>query len=75
MWPLMPVIKFAAAAGLVAGLWIPWLGLVTTACLLAYFVGAIAMHTRARDFGQNLFFNASAMLAICIAVLLWCFVL
>lgn len=74
-WRLLPVLKFAAAAGLVAGIWIPWLGLVTSCCLVAYFVVAISMHIRARDFGRNLFANATGMLAICVAVTLYSFLL
>ncbi|MGC5076954.1 DoxX family protein [Agrococcus sp. DT81.2] len=74
-WPILAPIKVAATLGLLAGIWIPWLGLVTSACLVAYFVVAIAMHVRARDLGRNLFVNATGMLVICVAVLLWSFVL
>jgi hypothetical protein len=69
-WRLMPLIKFAAAVGLVAGIWIPGLGLLTAGCLVLYFLIAIAMHIRARDFGRNLFLNAIGMLAICAATLI-----
>jgi hypothetical protein len=72
-WRLMPLIKLAASAGLVAGIWIPGLGLVTAACLVLYFVIAVAMHVRARDFGRNLFLNAAVMLALCVATLVFCF--
>lgn len=68
-WPLMPIIKFAAAAGLLAGIWIPVLGLVTTGSLVLYFLIAITMHLRMRDFGRNLFLNATGMLVICTATL------
>ena len=74
-WWMMPPIKFAAAAGLIAGIWIPVLGLLTTVCLIAYFVVAISMHIRARDFGRNLFVNATGMLVLCVATLLISFVL
>ncbi|WP_240665862.1 DoxX family protein [Agromyces sp. LHK192] len=74
-WWIMPWIKFAATAGLVLGVWIPYLGALTTVCLVVYFVVAISMHLRARDFGRNLFVNATGMLVICVAVLLWCFLL
>ena len=74
-WWLMPPIKFAAAAGLIAGIWIPGLGVVATVCLILYFVVAIAMHVRARDFGRNLFLNATGMLLICVATLLFCFLI
>ncbi len=74
-WWMMTPIKFAAAAGLIAGIWIPGLAALTTACLVIYFVVAIAMHIRARDFGRNLFVNASGMLVICVATGLFCFIL
>ena len=73
-WVLTPI-KFAAAAGLVAGIWIPYLGLVTCVALAAYFLVAIGMHVAARDFGRNLFVNATGMLVICVATTLWCFLL
>ena len=73
-WWILRPIKFAAAAGLVAGIWIPYLGLVTCVALILYFVVAIGMHIAARDFGRNLFVNATGMLAICIATALWSFV-
>ncbi|MGB2920288.1 MAG: DoxX family protein [Mycobacterium sp.] len=68
LWWLMPVIKFAATAGLIAGLWIPYLAALTCAALIGYFVAAVGMHVAARDLGRNLFVNATGMLAICIAV-------
>ena len=48
---MMAPIKFAAAAGLVGGIWIPYLAAVTSAALILYFVIAISMHIAARDFG------------------------
>jgi hypothetical protein len=72
-WWLMSPIKFAAAAGLILGIWIPGLGLLTTSCLVLYFVVAIGMHIRARDFGRNLFVNATGMLVLCGATLVWSF--
>ncbi len=71
---MMAPIKFAAAAGLIAGIWIPGLAALTTACLVLYFVVAIIMHIRARDFGRNLFVNASGMLLLCIATGVFCFI-
>jgi hypothetical protein len=74
-WPLMPVIKFAATAGLLAGVWVPVLGILTTGCLVLYFLVAIAMHIWMRDFGRNLFLNATGMLTICTATLVVCFLM
>lgn len=72
-WRLTPIVKFAATAGLLAGLWLPVLGAVTTASLIAYFIVAIGVHIRARDLGRNLFFNATGMLTICVATFGFCF--
>ena len=72
-WWVMPPIKFAAALGLVAGIWIPVLGLVTNIALVAYFVIAIGMHIRARDIGRTLFLNATGMLLLCVATLVYSF--
>ncbi|MGS2617509.1 DoxX family protein [Micromonospora sp. LZ34] len=67
-WVISPV-KFAAAASLIAGIWVPYLGLITSAALVLYFIVAIAMHIRARDFGRNLFVNATGMLVVCVFTL------
>jgi len=69
-WWVMSPIKFAAAAGLVAGIWVPYLGFVTTVALVLYFAMAITMHVRARDFGRNLFVNATGMLVLCVFTLI-----
>lgn len=73
LWWTMPIIKFLAAAGLIAGLWISYLGAVTSLALVLFFLVAIAFHIRARDFSRNLFINATGMLLICIAVAIACF--
>lgn len=66
-WWVMSPIKFAATAGMVAGLWVPYLATLTCVALVAYFLVAIGMHVVARDFGRNLFVNATGMLIICVA--------
>ncbi|MBT2483490.1 MULTISPECIES: hypothetical protein [unclassified Microbacterium] len=35
LWWMMPAVKFAAVAGLIAGIWIPYLGILTCAALIA----------------------------------------
>lgn len=70
----MPVIKFAAAIGLAAGVWIPGLGILTAGCLVVYFLVAVALHIRVQDFSRNLFLNAGGMLIICTGTLIVCFV-
>lgn len=74
LWPLVPVIKTAAAAGLLLGTRVRGLGALTNLCLVAYFIVAISAHLRARDFSRNLFVNATGMFTICVTVLWVCFV-
>lgn len=70
-WKLLTPVKVAAAIGLVAGIWLRPLAILTCAALVCYFVVAISSHLRARDFGRNLFLNATVMLLICIATLVF----
>ncbi|MFY1686685.1 DoxX family protein [Plantactinospora sp. WMMB782] len=72
-WRLLTPLKLAAAAGLLLGIVVPYLGLVTSAALVGYFGVAITMHIRRRDFGRDLFLNATGMLLICVAVTWWSF--
>ncbi|MFD7072673.1 DoxX family protein [Nocardioides sp. NPDC059952] len=73
LWPVMPWVKVAATAGLVAGVWVPYVGALTSAALVVYFVCAVSAHVRARDFGRNLALNASLSLVLCVAVFVFCF--
>ncbi|TCP53526.1 DoxX-like protein [Tamaricihabitans halophyticus] len=68
-WWLLPVLKFAAAAGLVVGIWFTPLAILTSAALTCYFVIALAAHVHARDFGRNLFVNCTGMLLASAATL------
>jgi hypothetical protein len=70
-WFVLSPLKFAAALGLVVGSWLPYLGLVTSVALVAYFVIAVIMHIAARDLGRDLFVNASGMLLVCTATLVF----
>jgi hypothetical protein len=73
-WDLLSPLKFAAALGLLAGVWVPLLGVVTTGALVLYFVVAVVMHLAARDLGRDLFVNATGMLGVCLATLVFSFV-
>jgi len=73
LWPVMPWVKVAATAGLVAGLWVPYVGALTSAALVVYFVLAVSAHIRARDFGRNFVLNATGSLVLCVAVFVFCF--
>ncbi len=68
LWWIFPVIKLAAAAGLLLGLWVPYLALAADVGLVVFFLLAVGAHVRARDLGRNLFVNATGMLALCVAV-------
>lgn len=46
---VLPVIKGAAAVGLLSGKWFPGLARLTTAMLTLYFFLAVAAHVRVRD--------------------------
>ena len=70
-WWVLPPVKFAAAAGLVVGIWFRPLALLTAAALVLYFVIALASHVRAGDFGRNLLLNCSGMLLACTATLVF----
>ena len=70
-WWLLSPVKITAAAGLIIGIWVEPLALLTSACLVAYFLIAISVHIRARDFGRYLFVNAAGMLIICVALLVF----
>ena len=72
-WFVLSPLKFAAALGLVVGSWLPYLGLVTSVALVAYFVIAVIMHIAAGDLGRDLFVNASGMLLVCTATLVFAF--
>lgn len=66
-WWVAPPIKFAAAAGLVIGIWVRPLAIITAGALVLYFVMAATAHLRARDFGRNFFLNCLGMLLACLA--------
>ena len=53
-WGIFTPIKAAAGAGLLAGLWLPYLGAVTAAAMVVYFVLAVGSHLRVGDIGRNL---------------------
>jgi predicted permease len=70
-WWVLPPLKVAAAAGLVLGIWLRPLAILTGASLVLYFLVAMAAHVRAGDFGRNLFVNCTGMLLACAATLVF----
>ncbi|MEV4901753.1 DoxX family protein [Citricoccus sp. NPDC055426] len=71
VWPVLPVVKTAAAAGLVAGTEYEPLARATAWSLVVYFGLAMGSHLRARDFGRNLFVNATGMMISSCALTAW----
>ncbi|WP_166828191.1 DoxX family protein [Brevibacterium limosum] len=72
-WWVLAVVKFLAAAGLVAGIWVPGLGAAAAAGLVVYFLCAAAAHLRARYVGRDFWLNCLGMLIVCLAVLVFSF--
>jgi DoxX-like family len=56
--PLLALLEIAGGLGVIAGIWIPALGLLASAALVLYFVGALFAHFsrghKAADFGAAL---------------------
>ena len=73
-WWVVTPIKGTAAIGLLVGVWVPEIGLAACLGLVLYFVLAIGAHVRARDFGRNLFVNATGMLLLTAGATYVCFV-
>jgi uncharacterized membrane protein YphA (DoxX/SURF4 family) len=48
-WRLIGWAELLAALGLLIGLWLSWLGVVTAVCLLVLIAGALIVHGRAGD--------------------------
>lgn len=47
--PVLAALEIAGGAGAIIGLWVAWLGVLSTVCLALYFVGAVAAHVRVGD--------------------------
>jgi uncharacterized membrane protein YphA (DoxX/SURF4 family) len=62
---LIGVAELAAAAGILAGVWLHPLGLTAAAGMMFLLVGALIMHKRAGDHGKDI---APALITLLIAV-------
>ncbi|AXB47929.1 DoxX family protein [Amycolatopsis albispora] len=51
-WPWLATAKSAGAAGLVAGLFVPWIGVAAAIGLVLYFTGALITVLRARSWAH-----------------------
>lgn len=74
-WWVLAVVKFLAAAGLIAGFWIPGVGLAATAGLIAYFLTAAAAHIRAGYIGRDFWLNCLGLLTLNVLILIFCFLI
>lgn len=73
-WWALIAIKIVAGAGLIAGIWVPGVGLAANVGVVAYFVCAAAAHVRARYFTSAFWLNCLGFLAVAIAVLVFAFI-
>jgi len=46
--PGLAVLELLGAVGLVVGIWLPWLGVLSAVCLTLYFLGALVVQVRAK---------------------------
>jgi hypothetical protein len=71
-FPVLASCEFAGALGLVAGIWLPRLGVAAAIGLVLYFVGAVVSHLRVGDFkgiGAPAFMLAVAAGALALRIL------
>lgn len=54
-WPWLGITKLLGTAGLVAGIWVPALGVAAAVALALYFAGAVVTVLRARAYGHVLY--------------------
>jgi len=56
--PMLALLEIVGGLGLIAGIWAPVLGTLASACLIAYFAGALFSHMKKKhkvaDFGAAL---------------------
>ena len=68
-WWVLVVIKLLAVAGLVAGVWIPGVGVAANVGVIVYFLCAAGAHARARFLGRAFLLNYLGMLGLSLGVL------
>lgn len=67
------MIKLAATGGLLAGMWIPGVGLATNAAVILYFLAASFAHIRARFLRHEFWVNCLGMLVLAVLALVFGF--
>jgi uncharacterized membrane protein YphA (DoxX/SURF4 family) len=68
-FPVLALLEIAGGVGLLAGIGLKPLGIAAAACLVAYFIVAIASHVRKHDLAAGHLFPPVMMLAISAAAL------
>lgn len=69
-WWALIIVKLLAAAGLIAGIWIPGIALAANIGAIAYFLCAVIAHIRAGATGMAFRVNCLGMLALSIVLLI-----
>lgn len=69
-WWALIIIELLAAAGLIAGIWIPGIALAANIGVIAYFLCAAIAHIRAGATGMAFRVNCLGMLALSIVLLI-----
>lgn len=69
------MIKVAAVAGLVAGIWLPGVGLATNAAVACYFLAAAYAHIRAKFLTYAFWVNCLGMLLLAVLDLVFSFII
>lgn len=69
-WWVLIIIKLLAAAGLIAGIWIPGIALAANVGVIAYFLCAAFAHIRAGATGMAFRVNCLGMLVLSIVLLI-----
>ena len=68
-WWVLLVVKVLAAAGLIAGIWIPGVAFAANVGVVVYFVCAAAAHIRAKATGLAFWLNCLGMLILSSVIL------
>lgn len=73
-WWTLVVIKLAATAGLVVGIFVPGIAFAANVGVIVYFLSAGYAHVRARFLKQEFWVNCLGMLVLAVAALLLSYV-
>ena len=71
-FPALAACELAGAAGVVLGIWLPFLGIVASIGLVIYFVGAVVSHLRvgdAKGIGPAAMLLTLSAAALCLRIL------